>query len=190
MSKILVSYATDTGTAKAVATDLGAELRRLGHDVLVHSCQVSPPSYAFDVVVIGSSLRHGHWLPDAMRYLKAEAPDLAERPTWLFQIGPCADGELEGHVGATPVPDRVVRFARDIGAAGPATFSPADEPTAAGARQTWVGTGPCFGPFGDDDGTRAWAAVISSWAQRHAPASAVPGHPGGADPESRDPALV
>ena len=173
MSRILVSFASASGTTKAVATELGAELRRLGHDVVVRPCRTSPGSFAFDAVVVGSSLHHGRWLRDAMSYIQAEAPDLAERSTWLFQTGPCADGEEGGHVGATPVPDQVLRYALDIGAAGPATFSQPDEAQDPESRPTWIGTGPCFGPFGHDDGIRAWAAVMSSWVgRRHAPAAA------------------
>jgi menaquinone-dependent protoporphyrinogen oxidase len=191
MSRILVSYASATGTTESVATELGAELRRLGHDVVVRPCRTAPASYAFDAVVIGSSVHHHRWLAEAMRYLQAEAPDLAERPTWLFQTGPCADGEEGGHVGATPVPDQVLRYALDIGAAGPATFSRPDDTWNRGTRPTWTGTGPCFGPFGDEDGVRAWAAVISSWTEHHhAPAASGADRPAGDDAARRDPALV
>lgn len=167
MSRILVSYATATGTTGKVATDLATELRRQGHDVVVRACREAPVSYHFDAVVIGSAVHHRRWLDEAMRYLKAEAPDLAERPTWLFQTGPCADGEEGGHVGATPVPDQVLSYARNIGAAGPATFSRSDPTLDPSSPATWVGTGPCFGPFGDDDGIHSWAQVISASAERH-----------------------
>jgi menaquinone-dependent protoporphyrinogen oxidase len=170
MSRILVSFASRSGTTREVAQALGAELERLGHDVDVLPCRRSPSSYHYDTVVLGSAMHRGQWLPEALAYLHAEAPDLGERPTWLFQTGPCGDGEAEGHVGVTPVPARVVEQVRDIGAAGPATFSRPD-PDLAGHETTdrWVATGPCFGPFGSEDGVRAWAEMIDAFAHdRHA----------------------
>jgi menaquinone-dependent protoporphyrinogen oxidase len=183
MSRILVSYASRTGTTRAVATALGHELVRSGQDVDVLPCRQSPSAYHYDAVVLGSGVHRGHWSPDALDYLHAEAPDLGERPTWLFQTGPCGDGEVEGHVGGTFTPTRVLELVRDLGAAGPATFSRSEDGREADGSSRWVATGPCFGPFGSEDGVRSWAQMILDHAHgRPAPAGLEDELGGGAGP--------
>lgn len=168
MSKILVSYASRTGTTHEVANALAEELRRLGQDVDVLPCRRSPSAYHYDAVVLGSAVHRSQWLPEALGYLKAEAPDLSERPTWLFQTAPCSDGEVEGHVGFTAAPARVLEHIRDIGAAGPATFSrPEGDAGPVPHPSRWIATGPCFGPFGSEDGARTWAEMIAAFTPDH-----------------------
>ena len=185
MSRILVSYATRTGTTRDVAAALADELVRRGHEVDVLPCRRSPSSYHYDAVVVGSAVHHHHWLPEAQAYLQAEAPDLSERPTWLFQTGACADGEVEGHVGATRAPHRVLELVRTIGAAGPATFSRPDGEEQDRLAGRWIATGPCFGPFGSEDGTRAWADMISAYTPDRRSAHEVDDELGGGAGESR-----
>ena len=52
---------------------------------------------SYDAYVVGSGIYLGNWLKEARRFIDTHAPELAERPTWLF-----ASGSI---VGEPPVDD-------------------------------------------------------------------------------------
>ena len=52
---------------------------------------------SYDAYVVGSGIYLGNWLKEARRFIDARAPELAQRPTWLF-----ASGSI---VGDPPVAD-------------------------------------------------------------------------------------
>ena len=109
----------------------------------------------FSAVVIGSAIYMRRWLKEATRYLAREAPDLAGRPTYLFQSGPCSDKPSESVVGTPRV---VRRLAAAIGASEPVTFGGRlDRAKATGPISRWVASGSMAGDYRD------WAA-ISAWA--------------------------
>lgn len=110
----------------------------------------------------------GRWEKSAVAYLKAHAAQLEQRPTWLFQGGPCGAGS---DVQKTRTPRAVSRLIQRIGLAGPVTFGGRLELSRAKTRLSrWMATGTFAGDFRDWEQVRAWTADVISQLEttRHA----------------------
>ena len=92
MKTVLVVYASRMGSTAEIASAVGDRFTRRGYDVDVHSTAAALDARLYDAVIVGSAVYLRRWDRDALGYLQAQAPDLAERPTWLFQSGPCGPG--------------------------------------------------------------------------------------------------
>src|SRR5690606_28770719 len=70
-------------------------LRTDGIDAVVRPAQEMPTPDDFDACVVGGAVYMGSWLDEGTRYLERFAPDLAERPVWLFSSGPLLGSSRE-----------------------------------------------------------------------------------------------
>ena len=159
MKTVLVAYASRMGSTQEIATTIGDQLTSRGFEVQVVAAAAAPNAGIFDAVVLGSALYTGRWDRDAVDYLRRNAPDLADRPTWLFQSGPT--GPSAG-LAATPTPRGVRRVCDKIGLAAPTTFGGnLDRSRAKGLLARWVSVGDLAGDFRDWDQIRAWADDVA-----------------------------
>lgn len=156
--KILVAYASRMGSNAEIAQRIGQQLTEAGHDVDVSRCADAAAANDYDAVLLGSALYMGRWDKTALRYLRAQSDQLAQRPTWLFQSGPCGEGlELE-HVDT---PRAVRRLSGRIGLAPPVTFGGRlDRAKATTTLSRWMATGTYAGDFRDWDQVHAWTAEV------------------------------
>ncbi|MFC7619422.1 flavodoxin domain-containing protein [Microlunatus sp. GCM10028923] len=158
MSRVLITYASRMGSTAEIARALGDQLIRRGVDAVVLPTDRVRSLTGFDAVVVGSAVYLRRWLPEALHWLKANAPELAERPTWLFQSGPCG--------ADSPDPDRVPRavdrLAFAIGAEPPVTFGGRlDRALARSPLQRWISDGPLAGDYRDWDVIAQWGDTIA-----------------------------
>ena len=98
--KLLVSAASKHGATAEIAEEIGKQLREalqersVGGDnalVEVRAAEQVDSVEDYDAVVLGSSVYGGHWLQSARDLAERHAAALAERPTWLFSVGPVGD---------------------------------------------------------------------------------------------------
>ncbi len=83
MKRILIAYASKTGTAAQCAERLREELR--GQAVTVADLEAEAPCVRdFDAVIVGSSVRFGKLRPAAARFLHEQEQELASMPHGLF----------------------------------------------------------------------------------------------------------
>ncbi len=82
--KILVCYATGAGSTAEVAEFIGKELE--SKEALVDIQEVSEVTdlASYSSVILGSSIRFGRWLPEAIDFLDRFSDDLVERPVAYF----------------------------------------------------------------------------------------------------------
>ena len=81
--KILIGYASKTGTAKACAERLGEALK--GQSVTLADLERDTPDpREYDLVVLGSSVRSGKTRPRFSEYIKANRGVLMEIPHGFF----------------------------------------------------------------------------------------------------------
>ena len=81
--KVLIGYASKTGTAKSCAESLQKELR--GQTVTVADLErESPELREYDLVILGSSVRFGKARPKFTEYLRSHKGELMEIPHGFF----------------------------------------------------------------------------------------------------------
>ena len=85
--KILVAYASRYGSTAEIARVIGEVLRGQGYDVEVVSVKEARDVGAYRAVIIGSSLRVFHLLPEAIRFARRHRFALAGMPTAYFAAG-------------------------------------------------------------------------------------------------------
>ena len=85
-NKILVTYATRTGSTVDVAVEIGREMRKLGSTVHIMPMDEVKDITGYDAVVIGSPIRVGKWLPEAVRFVKKHSDELRRVHTALFTV--------------------------------------------------------------------------------------------------------
>jgi menaquinone-dependent protoporphyrinogen oxidase len=86
MNKILVAYATRAGSTAEVATYVAEALRSTGAAVDVQHVKTVREVKSYDAVVVGSPIRMGHWLPEAVEFVKANRETLSHILTAYFLV--------------------------------------------------------------------------------------------------------
>lgn len=87
MSKrVLVGYATGTGSTTGVAEAIGKTLGERGFSVDVKPMKQRPSVQGYDAVVLGSAINGGQWLPEAIAFLEANREALQQVSTSLFCV--------------------------------------------------------------------------------------------------------
>jgi menaquinone-dependent protoporphyrinogen oxidase len=162
MSKrVLVGYATGTGSTTGVAEAIGKTLAERGLSVDVKPMKERPSLDGYDAVVLGSAINGGQWLPEAVDFLETNQQALRQVPTSLFCVHAMNCG---------PDPKKTKRRLAYLDKER-AIVTPASEGFFAGVGPTGADANAvarwAFRAFGGDvegDG-RDWDA-IAAWAQR------------------------
>jgi menaquinone-dependent protoporphyrinogen oxidase len=84
---VLVGYATAHGSTREIAERVGERLRRHGLDADVRGLTQTGDPERYDAYVLGSAVHGRHWLPEALAFLEAHAPELAAKPVRIFSVG-------------------------------------------------------------------------------------------------------
>jgi len=86
--KVLVAYASKTGSTKGIAEFIGERLRErcVPADVCEVSAVQRPEDY--DAFIVGSAVYMFHWVKEAKQFVLKNRVILEGRPVWLFSSGP------------------------------------------------------------------------------------------------------
>ena len=84
--RILVAYATRSGSTVGVAAAIGETLSKRGFAVEVKPIQENPSAEGYQAVVLGSAINGGQWLPEAVEYVKNHQQALNQTPVALFCV--------------------------------------------------------------------------------------------------------
>lgn len=84
--KILVTYASRTGSTTGVAGTIAKTLMDKGLQVVVCPMEDVHDLGPYDAVIAGSAIREGKWLPEAMQFVEAHQADLAKKPFAAFLV--------------------------------------------------------------------------------------------------------
>lgn len=161
-SRILVGYATRTGSTTGVAEAIGAALAERGYAVDVKPMKEHPSVDGYDAVILGSAINGGRWLPEAIDYLTERQDALRALPVSLFCVHAM-------NCGPDPVKTRK-RLAyldkeRELIAPAGEGFFAGQGPTGANSNAItrWLFTtfgGDVEGDGRDWDAIRAWALQV------------------------------
>jgi menaquinone-dependent protoporphyrinogen oxidase len=85
-TRVLITYATRTGSTGEVAQAIGEVLRDRGFAVDVSLVTRGLPVEDYQAVVLGSAVRMGCWLPEAIEFVTAHAYALQRVPVATFTV--------------------------------------------------------------------------------------------------------
>jgi len=86
MNKILVTYATRAGSTYEVAARVAEVLHTQGAAVDVKPVTAMHELQGYDAIVVGSAIRMGCWLPEAVEFVKTNRETLSRIPTAYFLV--------------------------------------------------------------------------------------------------------
>lgn len=89
--RVLVASASKYGSTGEIAAAIAETLDAEGIEPELRRVEDLDGVADYDAVVLGSAVYMGRWLRQARRLVDAHAPELAERPTFLFSSGPLGD---------------------------------------------------------------------------------------------------
>ena len=84
--KILVTYATNLGSTAEVAQAIGEMIAKNGRVVDLLPIHHVTDITDYDAVIIGSAVRMGNWLPEAVKFVQKHHARLNEIPTKIFSV--------------------------------------------------------------------------------------------------------
>jgi menaquinone-dependent protoporphyrinogen IX oxidase len=162
--RVLIAVGSRHGSTREIAVALGRAIqesdagRAVGMTAVALPVEQQPDAGQFDVVIIGSAVYAGRWLPSARTYVTAGAGALRNRPVWLFSSGP---------IGSPPYPPEesydVAPLTALIGARGHRTFPGRLEKRLLtfGERAMVTAMRAPVGDFRDWDAVAAWGQDIA-----------------------------
>jgi menaquinone-dependent protoporphyrinogen oxidase len=84
--KILVTYATRAGSTAEVAIAIGEALNKRGFAVDVRPVKEKPNLANYQAVLMGSAVRMGSWLPEAVDFVKTNQMAFKKIPVAIFTV--------------------------------------------------------------------------------------------------------
>lgn len=156
-TQILVAYASGSGSTREVAEAIATEIEKEGLPTVVHNVSAVDSVAAYAGIVIGSSIRIGRWLPEAIACLERIKTEVGERPVAYFTtcLTMVDDTQENRQTVLDYMEPLLVKVAPDITPIGLGLFAGSLDP----ARQAIMVSD---GPQGD---YRNWEA-IRTWAQQ------------------------
>ncbi len=84
--KILVVYASRCGSTADIARAVAEDLKRRTPAVDLRPADKVSTLAGYEAVVVGSAVRFGHWLPEAVEFVRAHRTGLKRVPTAFFTV--------------------------------------------------------------------------------------------------------
>jgi menaquinone-dependent protoporphyrinogen oxidase len=94
-NRILVTYATRAGSTVSVADAIVMSLRKRGFLVTEKPIKENPSVKGYQAVIIGSAIRRGNWLPEAIAFLTTNKEVLRRVRVALFTVHALNRGDDE-----------------------------------------------------------------------------------------------
>lgn len=158
MSKrILVAYASGSGSTREVAEAIAAEIEGEELTTVVHHVSQIENLALYSGIVIGSSVRIGRWLPEAVACLERIKHELEDKPVAYFTT--CltmVDDTVENRKTVLAYMDPLLHLTPNVTPIGLGLFAGSLDPA---RRAIMTADGP-QGDYRDWTAVRAWASQL------------------------------
>jgi len=94
-NRVLVTYATRAGSTAEIAAAIGESLGQRGLAVDVKAVKDQPDLNGYQSVIMGSPIRMGKWLPEAVKFIEANQAALGQKDVALFTVHMLNTGDDE-----------------------------------------------------------------------------------------------
>lgn len=84
--RVLVAYATRTGSTVGVASAIGQALAERGFAVDIKPMKGAPRTGGYQKIILGSAINGANWLPEAIEYVQNNQEPLSQTPVALFSV--------------------------------------------------------------------------------------------------------
>lgn len=84
--KILVTYASRTGSTAEVAEAIGKTLSENRTDVDIIPMEEVQDLSSYQAVIVGSAIRKSKWLPEAVQFVRTHQETLRHKPIAMFTV--------------------------------------------------------------------------------------------------------
>jgi menaquinone-dependent protoporphyrinogen oxidase len=84
--KVLIAYATRCGSSIGVAQAVGETIAKNGVAVDVNPIKELTGIAGYDAIILGSAVRMGQWLPEAVGFVKTHQSALSQIPVAIFSV--------------------------------------------------------------------------------------------------------
>merc|ERR1712058_48957 len=98
--KILITYATTSGSTRSIAERIQARIAAADFgSISLEPMETKASVDDFDAIIIGSCIHAGSWMRKGKKFIKNNATALRDnpKPTWAFSVGMPKQIALEGH---------------------------------------------------------------------------------------------
>lgn len=85
-SRLLIAYATRCGSTLEIAQALRQDFQARGYTADLYAADKVPQLSPYKAVVLGSAVRFGRWLPEAVDFVRAHQAELKRVPTAFFTV--------------------------------------------------------------------------------------------------------
>jgi menaquinone-dependent protoporphyrinogen oxidase len=93
--RVLVAYASKSGTTVEVAQAIAEKMVSLGHAVDLRRVDDVADHSGYSAILVGSAVRYGKWLAQAARFVEAHRQALSAVPTAFFTVHGLATDDSE-----------------------------------------------------------------------------------------------
>lgn len=84
--RVLVAYASRCGSTSEIAQAVANDLKGRGYAVDLRLAGKTTPLAGYQAVVLGSAVRFGRWLPEAVDFARFHQAELKRVPTAFFSV--------------------------------------------------------------------------------------------------------
>ena len=84
--RVLLTYASRTGSTREVAEFMALILRERGWQVDLKPIAAVKDLEAYPAVIVGSAIQEQHWLPEATAFVREHQEELGTRPLIIFAL--------------------------------------------------------------------------------------------------------
>ncbi len=89
--RVLVTTASKHGSTEEIGRFIGEVLVEQGIEIGALPPEDVISLHRYDAVIMGSAVYAGHWMTSLKKMAHRLAPELLDRPVWLFSSGPIGD---------------------------------------------------------------------------------------------------
>jgi menaquinone-dependent protoporphyrinogen oxidase len=162
-SKVLVAYASKSGSTAEIAKRITRVLEGEGHKVQLLDAGEVDQIDEFDAVVLGSAVYAGQWRKSAVELMLSHESSLSGIPVWLFSSGPTGEGDPREIMNGWNFPDSLQAAASRIQPRDKAFFHGVLDPDRLSLPEKLIvkGLGAPLGDFRDWEKIETWSKTIA-----------------------------